>query len=218
MVGENPPKQRLLVSIPDQRMLTYEEGRAKQRYPVSTSRFGVGDKMYSNRTPLGRLQVVDVIGKGLPKGMRLYSRQPTGEILKPNTTVGDAIVSRIVRMRGLEACNAHTYRRNIYIHGTTDEKDLKKPVSWGCVRMGSSDIIRLCKWVKPGAEVMIVEEPLPPRKCCSLFGRWFQGKCAVEKETPEDEKPADEKAAPTAPPEILVACKAPTADPQHPAQ
>lgn len=169
---ETPP-QRLVVSIPDQKMLTYEGEKMKRRYPVSTSRFGVGDKPHSNLTPLGRLEVVDVIGEGLPKGMRLYSRQPTGEILKPNTTVGDAIVTRIVRLRGTEPCNARAFQRLIYIHGTTDEKGLKKPVSWGCVRMGSSDVIRLCRWVKPGAEVDIVEEPLPPTRFQAVVGRLF---------------------------------------------
>jgi hypothetical protein len=154
------PRQRIVVSIPDQTMQTYEEGKPKRRYPVSTSRFGVGDRLHSNRTPLGRLQVVEVIGEGLPKGMRLACREPTGQIVKKNTPGGDVIVTRIVRLRGTEACNARTYRRCIYIHGTTNEKDLKKPVSWGCVRMGSSDIIRLCKWLQPGAEVDITQEPL----------------------------------------------------------
>jgi hypothetical protein len=170
---KEPPAQRLVVSIPDQKMQTYEGEKMKRRYPVSTSRFGVGDRLRSNLTPLGRLKVVDVIGEGLPKGMRLYSRQPTGEILKPNTTVGDAIVTRIVRLRGTEPCNARAFQRLIYIHGTTDERGLKKPVSWGCVRMGSSDVIRLCRWVKPGAEVEIVEEPLPPTKTAAIIRRLF---------------------------------------------
>lgn len=168
-----PPQQRLVVSVPDQKMLTYEGDKMKRRYPVSTSRFGVGDRPRSNLTPLGRLEVVDIIGQGQPKYMRLYSRKPTGEILKPNTTDGDAIVSRIVRLRGTEPRNAHTFQRLIYIHGTTDEKGLKKPVSWGCVRMGSSDIIRLCRWVKPGAEVEVVEESLPPTWCQTITRKLF---------------------------------------------
>ncbi|MDZ4404020.1 L,D-transpeptidase [Prosthecobacter sp.] len=173
VVEKETPPQRLVVSIPDQKMLTFEGEKMKRRYPVSTSRFGVGDKPHSNLTPLGRLEVVGIIGQGLPKGMRLYSREPTGEILKPNTTIGDAIVTRIVRLRGTEPCNARTFQRCIYIHGTTDEKGLRKPVSWGCVRMGSSDIIHLCRWVKPGAEVDIVEEPLPPTKFQATVGRLF---------------------------------------------
>ncbi|MCB1276911.1 L,D-transpeptidase [Prosthecobacter sp.] len=167
------PAQRLVVSIPDQKMQTYEGEKMKRRYPVSTSRFGLGDKLRSNLTPLGRLEVVDIIGQGLPKGMRLYSRKPTGEILKPNTTVGDAIVTRIIRLRGTEPRNARAFQRLIYIHGTTDEMGLKKPVSWGCVRMGSSDIIHLCRWVKPGAEVDVVEEPLPPTRTAAVIRRLF---------------------------------------------
>jgi hypothetical protein len=209
-VGENPPPQRLLVSVPDQKMLTYEAGKAKRRYTISTSRFGVGDKRHSNRTPLGRLQVVDVIGKGLPKGMRLSSREPTGEIVRKNSHGYDPIVTRIVRLRGMESCNASTYKRCIYIHGTPIEKELGKPVSWGCVRMRSSDIVRLCKWVKPGAEVMIVQEPLPPRKCCTFFGRLFHGECSVPQTA--------EESAPATPLGTLAASKVSTAAPQRPAE
>ncbi|MBE2283998.1 MAG: L,D-transpeptidase [Prosthecobacter sp.] len=202
-------RQRILVSIPDQTMQTYEEGKPKRRYPVSTSRFGVGDRLHSNRTPLGRLQVVEVIGEGLPKGMRLACREPTGQIVKKNTPGCDVIVTRIVRLRGTEPCNARTYRRCIYIHGTTNEKDLKKPVSWGCVRMGSSDIIRLCKWVQPGAEVDIIQEPLPPGRWATLFKRMPQPAAMPEL------TPASRGVAATAPPETPAACKPSTADLRH---
>ncbi len=156
------PTCRIVVSVEEQTMVTFENGIPKKRYPVSTSRFGVGDKLHSCLTPIGHLEVVDIIGEGLPKGALLRGRQPTGEILRPNTPGHDAIVTRILRLRGKEACNARALQRCIYIHGTTAEKCLKSAASWGCVRMGSRDIIRLCRWVQPGTRVDIVPGRVPP--------------------------------------------------------
>lgn len=159
---QSPQQQRIVVSVEEQHMVTFEDTTPRKKYPVSTSRFGLGDKLHSCCTPLGRLEVVDIIGQGLPKGALLRGRQPTGEILRPNTPGHDAIVTRIIRLRGREPRNARAMQRCIYIHGTTAEKCLRTPVSWGCVRMASRDIIRLCQWVKPGARVDILAGKLPP--------------------------------------------------------
>lgn len=156
-----PPTQRIVVSVEQQVMVTFENNTPKKRYPVSTSKFGLGDKLRSNQTPLGRLEVLDIIGEGLPKGSLLRGREPTGQILRANTPGCDAIVTRILRLRGKEPQNAHAFKRCIYIHGTTAEKCLKTAASWGCVRMGSRDIIRLCHWVTPGTRVDIVPGRLP---------------------------------------------------------
>lgn len=142
-------------------MVTFENNVPKKQYPVSTSKFGLGDKLHSNQTPVGRLEVIDIIGDGLPKGSLLRAREPTGQIVRANTPGCDAIVTRILRLRGKEPQNAHTLKRCIYIHGTTAEKCLKSAASWGCVRMGSRDIIHLCQWVSPGARVDIVPGKLP---------------------------------------------------------
>ncbi len=155
------PTQRIVVSVEEQMMVTFENSTPKKHYPVSTSRFGLGDKLHSCLTPTGHLEVVDIIGEGLPKGALLRGRRPTGQILRANTPGYDAIVTRILRLRGREPCNARAMQRCIYIHGTTAEKCLKSAVSWGCVRMGSRDIIRLSQWVKPGTRVDIVPGRMP---------------------------------------------------------
>lgn len=157
-----PPEQRIIVSVEQQMMATFENNVPKKHYPVSTSKFGLGDKFRSNQTPVGRLEVLDIIGVGLPKGALLRGREPTGEVVRANTPGCDAIVTRILRLRGREPRNAHALKRCIYIHGTTAEKCLKSAASWGCVRMRSRDIIRLCQWVSPGARVDIVPGKLPP--------------------------------------------------------
>ena len=37
----------------------------------------------------------------------------------------------------------NAYRRYIYIHGTPEERNIGLPVSYGCVRMRSRDVIQL---------------------------------------------------------------------------
>lgn len=154
-------EQRILVSVEEQRMVLFEKGVAFAVFAISTSRTGIGDEPNSLRTPLGHLDVAEVIGKGLPSGTILDARKSTGRIAPVNAPGGDPIVTRIVRLRGREAQNVNAYRRCIYIHGTPDEKHMKTPASQGCVRMKSSHIIRLCDWVKAGARVDIVPGRLP---------------------------------------------------------
>lgn len=160
--GAMPPVgQRLVVSVAQQMMVTFDGGQPRRQYPVSTSRFGTGDKRGTHMTPLGRLEIVEIVGQGLPAGARLKSRQATGEIVPVNAPGRDPIVTRVLRLRGMERRNAHALERAIYIHGTPEESKLMTPASYGCIRMASADIIELCKWVKVGARVDVVPGKLP---------------------------------------------------------
>lgn len=156
-----PVEQRLVVSVAEQMMLTMERETPRRLYRVSTSRFGTGDKRGTYLTPLGRMEVVDIVGQGLPVGARLKARQQTGEIVPVDAPGRDAIVTRVLRLRGMEWRNRHALERAIYIHGTPEESRLKTPASYGCIRMASADIIALCHWVKVGARVDVVEGKLP---------------------------------------------------------
>ena len=156
-----PAPQRLVVSVAEQMLVTLEGNKPRRLFPVSTSRFGTGDKRGTYLTPLGRLEVVEIIGKGLPVGARLKARQHTGEIVPVNAPGRDAIVTRVLRLRGLERRNARALERAIYIHGTPEETKLQTRASYGCIRMGSADIIALCDWVKAGARVDVVAGKLP---------------------------------------------------------
>src|SRR5207245_3236033 len=84
----------------------------------------------------------------------------TGEIVLPNAPGRDPIVSRIIWLRGREPQNANAFGRDIYIHGTPEERNLGLPVSYGCVRMSSNDVIKLYDLVGLGAQVTIVDAPL----------------------------------------------------------
>lgn len=157
-----PPdvKHNIVVSVRDQKLALLENGNLVATYPVSTSKFGLGDWLGSCCTPLGELEVAAKFGSGAPIGAVFKDRRQTGEIVGVDAPGRDPIVTRIIWLRGREAQNANAYARTIYIHGTPEERNIGRPVSYGCIRMRSSDIINLYNLVGRGAEVSIVDVPL----------------------------------------------------------
>jgi len=152
---------RILVSVADQSLALYEKERLLGRYPVSTSRFGLGDQPGSRATPLGRMEVAKMIGAGAPLGAVFKSRRQTGEVLRPDAPGRDPIVTRIIWLKGLEPQNRHAFARCIYIHGTPEERNVGHPASFGCVRMKSVDMLRVFNAIGVGATVDIIPGSLP---------------------------------------------------------
>jgi L,D-transpeptidase catalytic domain len=150
----------IVVSVPDQRLALVKDGSCVAQFPVSTSKFGLGDRPRSFATPLGTLEVAAKVGALAPVGAVFHGMRPTGEILRPNARGRDPIVTRILQLRGLESCNARAFRRGIYIHGTAEECRIGRPASYGCIRMKSRDVVRLFDAVPLGAKVEIVNAPL----------------------------------------------------------
>lgn len=155
-------RHRLVVSVAEQRMVLFDRGQPVTTFPVSTSKFGLGDVPGSNFTPLGKLKVAKKYGDGLPLGMRLKDRKPTGEIVPVNAPGRDPIVTRIFWLKGMEPQNARCFDRYIYIHGTPEESRLGTAASYGCVRMSSRQVAWLYDRVGTGARVDIIPGPLPP--------------------------------------------------------
>lgn len=153
-------RNKMLVSVRDQRMLLVRDGQPVKSYTVSTSKFGLGSRSGSNHTPLGRMEVARKIGDGAPTGMVFKARRPTGEVLRPNAPGRDPIVSRILWLDGKEGHNRNTYGRMIYIHGTPEEWRLGRPASYGCIRMGMRDVVDLYNRVGEGAEVQVLRGSL----------------------------------------------------------
>src|SRR6058998_616353 len=151
----------VIVSVRDQKLMLLDNGGNTAVYPVSTSKFGLGDNWGSMATPLGTLQVAQKIGDHAPVGAVFHKRRFTGEVLQPNAPGRDPIVTRIIWLRGLEATNAHAYSRGIYIHGTPQEKNIGRPASYGCIRMRSSDVTELYAQLPIGAIVQITSDHLP---------------------------------------------------------
>jgi lipoprotein-anchoring transpeptidase ErfK/SrfK len=143
-------------------MIVLRDGKPISDYPVSTSKFGVGDTPGSYATPLGVLRVKEKIGHGLALGTVFKSRQPTGEVLPINAPGRDPIVTRILWLEGLDDKNRNAYRRYIYIHGTPEERNIGRPVSYGCIRMKSKDVIELFDTVGLNSKLLITPNPLPP--------------------------------------------------------
>jgi len=154
-----PP--RVIISVKDQKLMVIENGQRAAVYPVSTSKFGIGDRWGSMATPLGWLQVAEKIGDHAPPGAVFHKRRFTGEILTPNAPGRDPIVTRIIWLRGLERENANAFNRCIYIHGTPQEKIIGKPASYGCVRMCSKDVADVYAQIEIGALVRIIPDSLP---------------------------------------------------------
>jgi lipoprotein-anchoring transpeptidase ErfK/SrfK len=153
-------QHRIVVSTREQKLALLDRGNVVAIYPVSTSKFGLGDWRGSRFTPLGKLQIAQKIGENAPPGAVFKDRRRTGEIVAPDSPGRDPIVTRILWLRGLEAQNANAFTRDIYIHGTPEERLIGTPASYGCIRMRSSDIIRLYDIVGTGAAVTIVNAPL----------------------------------------------------------
>ena len=145
-------------------LVVMDKGQPLKSYPVSTSKFGLGSKAGSNRTPLGSMYVYQKIGGGARSGTVFKSRKPTGEVIRPNAPGRDPIVSRILWLEGKERQNSNTKERTIYIHGTPEERTIGRPASYGCIRMKSSDVIDLYDRIGVGADVYVKRSHLSSKE------------------------------------------------------
>ena len=152
---EARPASEIVIDVDSQELKLVKQGQEVAKFPVSTSKFGLGDDWHSYKTPVGQLQVCAKMGAQLPEGAVLKHGRFTGEVLQPNAPGRDPIVTRMIRLQGLEAQNKHALARGIFIHGTPEEKRIGQPVSWGCIRMRSKDVVALYKQVEVGTLVVI---------------------------------------------------------------
>ena len=157
-------RNKMIVSVADQKMLLVRDGSPVKSYKISTSKFGVGDQPNSNRTPLGRLQIAKKIGTNVAIGGVMKNRRPTGEVIKPNAPGRDPVVTRILWLSGTESRNQNAFHRTIYIHGTPEEQRLGSPASFGCIRMGSRDVADLYNRVGFGADVFVIRGSIQTKK------------------------------------------------------
>jgi lipoprotein-anchoring transpeptidase ErfK/SrfK len=149
---------QIRIHIPSQTLdLLDEEGELRRRYAVSSSKFGLGFEPGSFKTPTGRMRVGEKIGHGAEPGSIFVGRVPTGtfgEECDPE----DRVQTRILWLEGLDAENANTRDRYIYIHGTNAESLLGTPASHGCIRLSNFDVIDLFDQVEVGAPVEVIGE------------------------------------------------------------
>jgi L,D-transpeptidase catalytic domain len=92
----------------------------------------------------------------------------------PNAPGRDAIVSRVIWLRGKEEQNLGAHERRIYIHGTPEERRIGRPASYGCIRMRSRDVIALYDFAHIGMHVTVTQKrtaDLLPAEEPSLLAR-----------------------------------------------
>lgn len=160
-----PP--RLEVSMDDQTLKVIQGGVCIREFSISTSAKGMGFVEGTYRTPTGRFRVSEKIGDGEASGTIFKSRISVGQWSPGETSDGDLVLTRILRLEGLDALNANTLRRNIYIHGTNREDMLGGPASRGCVRLANAEMIELFNLANEGMEVEIL--PMTQKRGKLLF-------------------------------------------------
>jgi lipoprotein-anchoring transpeptidase ErfK/SrfK len=143
------------ISVARQRLML-KRGRIIERtFSVSTSRFGLGTKEGSFKTPTGRFRIAQKIGDGQPLETVYKARVPVRASRRTLNSDGDLVMSRILWLDGLDAENANTFDRYIYIHGTNHEDRIGEPESHGCIRMKNADVAELFDLVEVGTPVVI---------------------------------------------------------------
>jgi len=162
-----PMNSKIRVDISEQQLYlycSYADGKEEVKtYPVSTSKFGIGNKAGSDKTPLGQHIIKHKIGDGAPEGTIFKARKNTGKIAEMNAPdAGDLVTTRIMWLSGLEpgknsGSGIDSHKRYIYIHGTAEEDKIGTPTSHGCVRMYNRDAIDLFERVSEGTQVDIEE-------------------------------------------------------------
>jgi L,D-transpeptidase YbiS len=147
-----------------QRLRHVDAAGTARSWPVSTSKFGLGEQSGSFKTPRGRHRIRARIGAGAPLGAVFVGRRATGEIysdaLAQANPERDWILTRILWLSGLEPGrnrlgDVDTMRRYIYIHGMPDSEPCGTPGSIGCIRMRNDDIVDFFERVDIGAVVTI---------------------------------------------------------------
>lgn len=150
----------LFVDTVSQQLFVCSNNTVVERFEASTALRGLGNREGSNKTPTGLHRIQEKIGAGAPAGRIFRDRLDTGADCHYDLTKDNCIVTRILRLEGLEpglnkGPHIDSYERYIYIHGTNKEELVGTPLSSGCVCLRSNDIIRLFDMVKEGTLVFI---------------------------------------------------------------
>jgi lipoprotein-anchoring transpeptidase ErfK/SrfK len=150
------PRTTIDISIRDQQLTLTRDGETLRSYPISSSRFGIGTKEGSFKTPTGNFRISQKIGGEMPSRTIFRSRVPLGPE-DPLPSTEDLVMSRILWLDGLDEHNANTRDRFIYIHGTKHEDKIGTPASHGCIRMRNDDVVELFELVDETTPVVIRE-------------------------------------------------------------
>ena len=134
--------------------------RCVKEFVCSTSKFGIGQVVGSNCTPLGLHRIAEKHGESAPAGTVFKGRKPIGH-LRDGLPL-ESITTRILWLDGLDpgfnrGGNVDTFARYIYIHGFGDQASLGRPASHGCIHLADPDLIPLYDLLPVGTLVWIAE-------------------------------------------------------------
>jgi len=158
-------KEIVFVSIEKQKLYHIKNNKIISEFIISSSAYGIGNKEGSNKTPLGLHKVKQKYGDNTPINGRMIARVYNGNIAtiyKDSTkSKTDDVTTRIFWLEGLEknknkGKGIDSYKRYIYIHGTSEEGRLGTPASHGCIRMKNKEVIDLYKIIEVGTLVLIL--------------------------------------------------------------
>ena len=162
--GLKPDDFAIIIDVSEQKLYLIKGEEIVRSYPVSTSKYGTGNKKGSNKTPLGTHIIAKKIGEGAKIGAIFKFRKNSGKIAEIYTDATDIqkdlITTRILWLKGIEPGvnqgeGIDSYNRCIYIHGTPEEGLIGRPASSGCIRMKNKDVIELFELVLQGTLVEI---------------------------------------------------------------
>jgi UDP-N-acetylmuramate-alanine ligase len=161
----DPEELFLVQSIEIQSLFVCRKNTIVEQYDASTSRFGNSNRENSFKTPLGIHRIKEKIGAGAPVGRIFKERRDTGIDWDRVSTEDNLILTRILRLEGLEnginnGSGVDSYERCVYIHGTNQEDMVGTPLSHGCLALRNSDIIRLFDIVRESTLVYIDPPPV----------------------------------------------------------
>ena len=155
----------IYVSIKQQKLYHIKDDNIIKEYVISSSTYGIGSASGSNKTPIGLHVIKEKYGDKTPENGKMTERVFHGNIATIYTdqtkSKTDDITSRILWLDGLEkgknkGKGIDSFKRYIYIHGTSEEGRLGKPASHGCIRMKNKEVIDLYKLVEVGTLVLIL--------------------------------------------------------------
>ena len=158
-------KEIIFVSIEKQKLYHIKNNTIISEFIISSSAYGTGNKEGSNKTPLGLHKVKEKYGDNTPINGRMKGRVYYGEIAKiykdSTKSKTDDVTTRILWLEGLEQGKnkgekIDSFKRYIYIHGTSEEGRLGTPASHGCIRMKNKEVLELYEKIKIGTLVLIL--------------------------------------------------------------
>ena len=156
----------IYIGIKRQKLYLFKFSNIIKLYDISSSINGAGNESGSFKTPTGKHRIHEMIGKDAPLGTLFINKKNTHRKV-PIDSINyefkkDEITTRIMSLIGMEpnvnkGKNKDTYKRGIYIHGTSNEKSIGIPSSHGCIRMRNKEVVDLFNRVEKGTLVFLFD-------------------------------------------------------------